>query len=1115
MFTAFRRLLWLTFVLIHCSVHSQTLWPVQKGKLWGYVTSQGDVRIPVQFETALPFQDGVAKVTKEGKSYLISPTGEIMSPKGIEEFSLVGNRLVFYKDAKAGLSDLEGNVLIPARYTGISHLPKADLFLYRDSGLLGLMDRNGNILTPARFSDVSNLRGIYQLIHDDLKTLSFYIPETGSLIQGNYEEYDYICGLHFFRKGKTWDVFNPDSMKMQEKKWSSVQKISDSYFLGIEKKDTSIYYKGSVNPVLNKYDQIIQTWDDRLVVKLPEGKLIVDRGLIAPDTFDVVNLLPNREYYVKNNQTCNILDSTFTPLLPWKYLSATRVTPNSVLVLGDQGWGAFSTLSGSELVSCRFAQVMIYDDLVKSYSWENALWMFNVENGVAIDSMEFINHKKVYANNMKVPIDKKDAENQPLQRTFRPAGAWYLEDGKWGYRSPNKILIKPQFGSYTQIGNSPYTIVKKHLYSPKTGRIAFTFIGLVDESRGKITMKPSYTFIDQAAAANPNLSVIRGRLSNGRFDLVEKATGKKLPYNAAFIGDFVNGRARIYLNGQLIYVGPPDRANLGPALPFFRKYNYSIGKAYDRLVSINKRRYQTPEVNVYPVGGYWDYIDENGDLLMHMKSIENAEAFDPNNAVITIRDSCALINREGTFITPLEYGHIKKTGVDSTPIYLVDKPSQNLSYFTPKGVCLGGAFEGGTDLNEGAAWVKQGPEYFILRSDGTVTGAVPATPVGQSFYAGYSVARNSEGWLLVDTAGQIAVTPGRSRIAWTSEGYYAQRVQIPHGKKVHRGYQFFDIDGNRISEAIFQRTYPFNNGYAPVRFKNGKMGFVSTSGALVKGRYSRIYTFEKNGVCEVLKGRRGVINTKGEWVAKARYQKITIADSTILAFRGKTLDVFDLYGNRLNRIRSVWSFGDFHENRARISLRKKSGYIGPDGQWVVKPQYRWCSDYGDHAAIVMDDTKKVLVLNLDGDVMATPNLYARPRYSEGIILGRTALGMVFYNKTGQRINQDIYDYARPFKNGVAYVRKDGKWGLIDREGQYIIPMEFSSVSISGSGEITARTGASFGLLDINGKAIVPCAYDQINYDKKEKVFRLLQGSFPTYLNAEGKWLWNEKPITGI
>jgi hypothetical protein len=52
---------------------------------------------------------------------------------------------------------------------------------------------------------------------------------------------------------------------------------------------------------------------------------------------------------------------------------------------------------------------------------------------------------------------------------------------------------------------------------------------------------------------------------------------------------------------------------------------------------------------------------------------------------------------------------------------------------------------------------------------------------------------------------------------------------------------------------------------------------------------------------------------------------------------------------------------------------------------------------------------------------------------------------VYIDKTGKRLFvNDYFAHAEDFKDGLARVEKNGKWGFINTSGVYIIPAQFKN-----------------------------------------------------------------------
>lgn len=84
-----------------------------------------------------------------------------------------------------------------------------------------------------------------------------------------------------------------------------------------------------------------------------------------------------------------------------------------------------------------------------------------------------------------------------------------------------------------------------------------------------------------------------------------------------------------------------------------------------------------------------------------------------------------------------------------------------------------------------------------------------------------------------------------------------------------------------------------------------------------------------------------------------------------------------------------------------------------------------------------------------------------------------------YVRNGKLVVPCIYYRANGFTNGVATVaNQDKKWGVIDVNGNTIIPFEYDWMGISmNEGMIAAKKDGKYGYIDIFNNVLIPFKYD--------------------------------------
>ncbi|MFT7591313.1 MAG: hypothetical protein ACI9UJ_001236, partial [bacterium] len=779
--------------------------PIQNGDKWGYINVVGKVVITPQYDLAHTFNNGAAKVQKNGKSFLIDKQGNRISPVGIDDFRHLANRIIFTKAQFVGMCNYQGAIIIEPVYGSIQETAVPGIFLVGKGNSFGLMDTSGNVLTPCTSKHIQFISNIFWC-QNNTKTVEycFYIPSKHTYLDGNYSGHLALGIYDLVYRDKAWFVAeNQDSTLANG--WEDVSLINSTYFIGSNKKDTTLYAIEGLTPIAHNFGFVEDYDANRMILNDENIRHIVIGTDYYNTKYGYVNLLENGSFYVRWNGMANYLDSVLNPKFSWKYSDIQPIDSSFVKVYTDAGVGLLSLTINKEIIAPRFSSLTIYDGRVKAFSYTNSLWLFSVVPEGATDSMEFTNHASVKSYSLSISRNA-DVLN-PLDTGINRQGRWFIENRRWGYIGNNgKILIKPFYSSYSQVPGTPFTIVEYKSYSPRTNALVSIRYGIINEVNGELLVYPNCTYIDRSMLADPSFSVVRVRKQSGVFDLLDKGSGKSKRLISPFIDGFVNGRARIYIGGSLSYIESPETPHIKLAKEFTAEYGYSLGTGFTRLQRYVRSKYKSSVLKVYAVKGQWNYVDQNGNLLLPVykypiSQVTYAQSFDPENAVVYHSDSCALINRTGDYLTPYKYKAIKKVTDSTDSYYKVTRKSSSFSYYNKMGQKIGDAFEYGSDFNQGAAWVRINNGFFILRENGSIVSPMKqGIPYRHKFNDGLSPIEVRRSWTLVDTNGQFLFKPKTGKITWTSEGFYAQRKtkQNKKGRRT-RGYEISDRNGNPIT----------------------------------------------------------------------------------------------------------------------------------------------------------------------------------------------------------------------------------------------------------------------------------------------------------------------------
>lgn len=71
-----------------------------------------------------------------------------------------------------------------------------------------------------------------------------------------------------------------------------------------------------------------------------------------------------------------------------------------------------------------------------------------------------------------------------------------------------------------------------------------------------------------------------------------------------------------------------------------------------------------------------------------------------------------------------------------------------------------------------------------------------------------------------------------------------------------------------------------------------------------------------------------------------------------------------------------------------------------------------------------------------------------------------------------------------YKNGIARIKKDGKYGFIDVNNKIVIPLNFDDLRDFSNGLAAAKVGSRWGFIDSSGKMLIEPIYNDVsNFDK--------------------------------
>lgn len=214
--------------------------------------------------------------------------------------------------------------------------------------------------------------------------------------------------------------------------------------------------------------------------------------------------------------------------------------------------------------------------------------------------------------------------------------------------------------------------------------------------------------------------------------------------------------------------------------------------------------------------------------------------------------------------------------------------------------------------------------------------------------------------------------------------------------------------------------------------------------------------------------------------------------------------------------------------RARVCLNGKYGYVNRFGNIAIEPQFESATEFGEHSAKVSRDSKTFLIDRAGKILEPSPGTGMRcggvittiryfERYAcDGKIMLLTNKCCVFDSIQNKRVVRcdtipGKFDAVRENGKGLAAVSVGGKWGMLDRMGQMVLPFEFDEIVFNSypRGPDTqyfgkVRQGNCWGMVDHKGKLIIPPQYETIGWFDQGVVFVNCFDKTGGYADRNGK-----------
>ena len=479
---------------------------------------------------------------------------------------------------------------------------------------------------------------------------------------------------------------------------------------------------------------------------------------------------------------------------------------------------------------------------------------------------------------------------------------------------------------------------------------------------------------------------------------------------------------------------------------------YEVEKGSLNDIRLDRAYWFNEDVAVVLKDGRYGYIGTDGQIIGELK-YDYASNFINGYGRVKLGDKYDLVDKEGNVLFGFIYDdtipiseNVFMVNVNKKDVLIIDRQGNTIDR-------INDAEPVDIDTESFAVILKdKAGTYYVYDSKGERKAEIKDYTC-LSINENYIIAKNSE-----DRYGYLDIT-GNPVIDFK----YLECEDFENGKAIaidSEGTHIIDDKGNIVlttTEDYLEIETPDENGLCLIRTNDG-YGLIDLNGnVVVEPIYDEINNFY-DGLAKVeLDELYGYINTKGEIIIPIEYEEaVAFTDGIAPVKKDEYWQLIDTTGKSINGYLYDYYFINtltcdrflvFDENN-------NYGFLDKEGNLVIGS----LDDLEDsYESITSSVGQPVFNVEKDGYVY-------------------------LIDKDGNKINDELYDDEVYFiSSDYASASKDLKYGIIDKEGNTVIPFEYGKTSINNTNEyvIFADEGDNYGLMDIKGNVLIEPEYESI------------------------------------
>jgi len=169
----------------------------------------------------------------------------------------------------------------------------------------------------------------------------------------------------------------------------------------------------------------------------------------------------------------------------------------------------------------------------------------------------------------------------------------------------------------------------------------------------------------------------------------------------------------------------------------------------------------------------------------------------------------------------------------------------------------------------------------------------------------------------------------------------------------------------------------------------------------------------------------------------------------------------------------------FVDNEALVWSKGRCALIDQNGTLLLSLKYEEIKKFR-HGVYKVRSGDKWGLLDNKYEEITSVKYDEIENFDKNLLIASSDGKFSLLNNKGQKVTESSYDSISEFSDkGLAKVKRDNKYGLLDKTGKVLLPCKYYQLGDIEDGLAKISAGELHGFIDKNGEVVIPCRYREI------------------------------------